>query len=151
MPLKRNRAGTSWRSFLERGERLVRVLAFAQLVGVEAAALEEEKEVARDVADRAQLAAVAIARAQEPRGGVAAAVAELREIHFDARNTLEKRRAGIVAGLKAQHFFLRRRRVVAHDAPPLMSVAIDALLEWFDADAMNHVDEALASLSRRSR
>jgi hypothetical protein len=39
----------------------VRVLALAQLEGVEAAAFQEEQEIARDVPDRAQLAAVAVA------------------------------------------------------------------------------------------
>src|SRR5207247_2093172 len=74
---------------LERGERLLRVLPLAQLVRVETAALHEEKQIARDMADGAQLAAVAVAHAQQPRERVAPAVAELREVDLDARHALE--------------------------------------------------------------
>src|SRR5687767_4050284 len=92
---------------LEAGERLVRVLALAQLEGVEAAAFHEEQEVARDVADRAQLATVAAALAQQARERIAAAVAELREVHLDARHALQRDRGGIVRRLQAHHLLLK--------------------------------------------
>ncbi len=44
--------------------------------------------IVQDVADRAQLALVAVAFAQKARDGVAAAVAELGEVHRDERKAL---------------------------------------------------------------
>src|SRR5690348_12719760 len=72
----------------EGGERLLRILALAQQVGIEAAALHVEKQVARDLPYRAQLAPVAVALAQQARDRIAAPVAELREIHLDARHAV---------------------------------------------------------------
>src|SRR5262245_32361822 len=76
----------------ERRERRRRILVVPQRERVEAAALEEEQLVAQHVADRAQLAFVPVAVAQQPPGREAAAVAEFREVHGDEREVLEVRR-----------------------------------------------------------
>ena len=59
--------------------------------------------VAQDVADRAQLAAIAVALAQQARGRIAAAVGELREVDGDHRQRAD------VAG--------ERRRIVGRREP----------------------------------
>jgi hypothetical protein len=71
------------------GQRLVVILVGTQGEGVEAAALQVEQLVAQHVANRAQLAAVAVALAQQARGGVAAAVAEFGEVHSDDGEIVE--------------------------------------------------------------
>src|SRR5262245_64397108 len=63
------------------GQRFLRVLAVTQGEGIEAAARQVEQLVPEYVADCAQLALPAVALAQQPRGGKAASVAELRKIH----------------------------------------------------------------------
>src|ERR1700740_280664 len=78
---------------VERGERLFGVLVVAQQESVEAAALQVEQVVAPDLAHGAQLALVAVALAQPPRDREAAAVAELGEVHLDARGAAEPVRA----------------------------------------------------------
>ncbi len=66
----------------------MRILVFAQREGVEAALGHEEEMVVQDIADCAQLALEAVALAQKPRNRVAAAVAELGEVHGDEREAL---------------------------------------------------------------
>src|SRR5205807_8476227 len=105
----------------ERGERLFGVLALAQQESVEAAALQVVEVVASDLAHGAQLAPVAIALAQEPRDREPPAVAELGEVHFDARDAPEpvRDRRRIVGRLEAQHLALfRRRRALGCDPTP---------------------------------
>src|SRR5262249_62345320 len=89
----------------ESGERLVRVLALAQLEGVKPDALQEVQVIARDVSDSAQLALVAVAAAQQPGDGKAAPVAELREVDLDARRAVELRadRRRVVPRLETDH------------------------------------------------
>src|SRR5688572_26112808 len=65
----------------EAGQRFLRILALAQDERIEAAARQEEQLVAEDVADGAQLALPAVALAQQPRRGKAAAIAHLGEVH----------------------------------------------------------------------
>src|SRR5262245_59974212 len=62
-------------------QRFLRVLAVTQGEGIEAATRQVEQLVPEYVADRAQLTLPAVALAQQPRGGKAAPVAELRKIH----------------------------------------------------------------------
>src|SRR5687768_1227672 len=71
------------RELLEGREGFGGVFALAQLEGVEAHALHEEQVVARELAHGAQLALIAVARAQQARERVAAAVAELGEVNFN--------------------------------------------------------------------
>src|SRR5437773_6247271 len=118
-PLDRRLVGLA--EVVERGERLFRVLAVAQQESVEAAAFQVEEVVAPDLAHGAQLAPVAVALAQQPRDREAAAVAELGEVHFDARDAAEplRDRRQIVGRLDAQHLaLLRRRRALGRDPAP---------------------------------
>ncbi len=75
-------------------------MALGEDVGVEAHALEMEELVAPEVAEGAQLAAVAVAGAQQECGRVAAAVAHLGELDGDERERSEVARelVGIVGG-----------------------------------------------------
>ena len=61
----------------------------ARLDGVEAAALEEGKQVADQAADGAELAAKAMAFAQQPSGGLATPVADGRKFDGDQAEELE--------------------------------------------------------------
>src|SRR5262245_32880339 len=107
------------RERLEGSERFRRILALAQLEGVEADALHVVEVVARDLADGAQLAPVAVAGAQQLRDRVAATVAELGEAHLDPRRAREgvRHRSRVVARLEANHPRLRRGRALANDSP----------------------------------
>src|SRR6185369_17251523 len=67
----------------ERAQHFLRVFALAHPESVEAALLHRMQVVPRDFADRAQLALVAVALAQQAPDRVAAPVAELREIDRD--------------------------------------------------------------------
>ncbi len=57
--------------------------ALGDLEGVEAAAAHEQRLIAQHLADRAQLAPIAVACAQQARVGVGAAVAEAGELERD--------------------------------------------------------------------
>src|SRR5947209_4803187 len=83
MPASRRRARPT------RSSSVFGVTVVGQPERVEAAAREIEEVVAADVAEGAQLAAVAEARAQQRGGGEAAAVAELGEVHRDLAEPLE--------------------------------------------------------------
>src|SRR5688572_11794134 len=67
----------------EPGQRLLRILALSQREGIEAAAGQVEQLVAEYVANGAQLSLPPVALAQQSRGGVATAIAELREVDRD--------------------------------------------------------------------
>jgi hypothetical protein len=73
----------------ERRERVLGIFALAQLECVEAARFQVVQVVARDMADRAQLALVVKALAQQPRYREAAPVLELREIDGDDREAAD--------------------------------------------------------------
>src|SRR5205814_727248 len=81
------------------------VLAVAQQKRVEAAAFHVVQMVAHHLAYGPQLALVAVTLAQQRRDRITAAVAKLREIHFDARDAAEpiRDRRRIVGRLEPQH------------------------------------------------
>src|SRR5262249_60594193 len=65
----------------KRRKRLLGILPLAQHECIEPAACEKEELVAEYIANRPQLPLPAVAGAQQMRYGIAAAVAELREVH----------------------------------------------------------------------
>ena len=83
----------------------VGVFAVLEEEGVEAARLHRLQVVAHDVADRAQLALVAVALAQEPGDGEAAAVGKRGEVDFDAIGLPEQAQEllRVVVGLQTEH------------------------------------------------
>ena len=87
--------------------------------GVEAALLHVVEVVARHLADRAQLALVAVALAQQAGNREAAAVAELREVDFYARRAGKpaRHRRRIVGRLEPDDLAALRLRRVRDDAP----------------------------------
>src|SRR3989475_11405007 len=117
----RDRSLVGLAEVVERGERLFGVLAVAQQESVEAAALQVVELVAPDLAHRPQLAPVAVALAQQPRDREPAAVAELGEVHFDARDAAEpvRDRRRIVGRLEGEDLaLLRRGRALGRDPAP---------------------------------
>src|SRR5262245_19125267 len=69
--------------FVKSLEGCVQVFAVAQREAVDAAAVHAEQEVVAHFADGTQFTLVAVAFAQQARGGIAAAVHELGEIDRD--------------------------------------------------------------------
>src|SRR5712692_2377178 len=78
----------------EHGKRRLRVLVVAQRERVEPALLHEIQMIVEHVADRAQLALETVALAQKARNRIAAAVAELGEVHCDDRESPHLARDG---------------------------------------------------------
>src|SRR5713101_1471638 len=88
----------------EHGKRRLRVLVVAQRERVEPALLHEIQMIVEHVADRAQLSLEAVALAQKARDRIAAAVAELGEVHGDDREAPDLARDGFGSFVRVEPY-----------------------------------------------